>query len=146
MGLASQEQTGRDEMQPGAVLGSTREGGARRIIRELIGKRLCSQKRAGLNGFAHVLSHISAAMCSARVGSTCGACGGLRRRWRAGTVLLGNETWCGCRSRTCPRLPRNVFLHAESIRVGFFSHSMSTKRRGKNTNTLKHKEGKNLAF
>lgn len=42
------------------------------IIGELIGKILCSQKRASFNGFSQVLLHISWTICSARVGSTCG--------------------------------------------------------------------------
>lgn len=40
------------------------------IIGELIGKILCSQTRAGFNGFSQVLLHISRTICSARVGST----------------------------------------------------------------------------
>lgn len=114
-------------------------GGSGRIIRELIGKILCSQKRAGFNGFAHVLLHISTAICSAHVGSTCRGCISLRRQWRAGTVLF--RKW------------DLVWLqepHISSCRV-HLSWAFSTlcpQEKGKIqlSVTLKHMGGKNQAF
>lgn len=99
-------------------------GGPGRIIRELIGKILCSQKRAGFNGFAHILFHISTAICSARVGSTCGGAPASDASGELGRFCLENETQCGCCSP--------VFLHAESIRAGLFPLHVH-QGRGKNT-------------
>lgn len=51
-----------------------------------------------------------------------------------GSFCLENETYCDCRSCTCPRFPHNIFLHVESIRVDFFPPILCPPREEKYTN------------
>lgn len=119
------------------------------IIGELIGKILCSQKRASFNGFSQVLLHISWTICSARVGSTCGGrCISFRLKCRVEKFLFRkwDLEWL---QKLHLSSASTSYISSQGVYSGWlFFHSMSTKRR-KNIRlsiTLKHTREKILSF